>query len=182
MAILNIVRMGNPVLRKKARKLAPAEIRSAKIRQLVDSMIETMHYAKGIGLAAPQVNQSLQLAVIEFDSDNPRYHHLLKSLAQPLLILFNPKIKVLDEKKSGYWEGCLSVPGLRGFVRRPRKIQVDYLDSDAQKRSLVVKGFLSTVFQHELDHLQGSLYLDHILPQDRNRLAYEDEYIKYWVK
>jgi peptide deformylase len=180
MAILSIARMGNPILRKKARSLSTLEIHFPEIQKLVGDMLETMRSVQGIGLAAPQVFRSLQLAVIEFDPSNPRYKKSKISTSQPLLILFNPKIKVLDKKLQAYWEGCLSVPGLRGYVRRPRKIQVEFLDQDGEKQKVIAEGFLATVLQHELDHLKASLFLDHILPKDRERVAFLEEYVQFW--
>jgi peptide deformylase len=93
--------------------------------------------------------------------------------------VINPKITVLDEKEQGFWEGCLSVPELRGLVHRPRKVQVDYLDEHANPRTIVAEDFLATVFQHELDHLGGKLFVDRI--KDITKLAFLDEYRKYWT-
>ena len=90
-------------------------------------------------------------------------------------IIFNPKITVLDKEKQGFWEGCLSVPGLRGYVERPRKVKIDYLDENADERTIEVEDFLATVFQHELDHLIGMLYVDRM--EDVSTLMYEDEMI-----
>lgn len=176
MAIRKIARMGHPVLRQPARDLKPAEIRSPVIRQLVEDMIETMEEYGGIGLAAPQIHEPLRVAIIGYEGDNPRYRDQGK---QPLTVIFNPRTKVLDETRQGFWEGCLSVPDLRGLVRRPRKIQVDYLDQDAKPQTIVAEDFLATVFQHELDHLDGVLYLDRV--EDRTKIAFNDEYQKYWA-
>ena len=89
----------------------------------------------------------------------------------------NPSITVLDAEPAGYWEGCLSVPGLRGFVERPQHVRVAYTALDGRRRSIVARGFLATVFQHEFDHLDGKLYIDHIA--DPRKLAFEDEYVRY---
>src|SRR5215510_4004921 len=128
MAIRKVARLGHPVLRRQTRLLRPEEIRSPEIERLVDDMIETMHEYSGVGLAAPQVHESLRLAVIEVEGLNPRYHIAEE---QPLLVIFNAKVTVLDPTPHGFWEGCLSVPGLRGFVERPRKVKVDFLDRAA---------------------------------------------------
>lgn len=176
MAILKVARMGHPVLRKKARELAPEEIRSDEIRRLIQDMMETMKEYSGIGLAAPQVHQSVQLAIIGFSEDNERYRG---KGAFPLTVLINPLISVLDPTEQQYWEGCLSVPELRGLVARPRKIQVDYLNTEGQSETVVVEDFLATVFQHELDHLQGMLYIDRI--RDTTRLSFLEEYQRYWM-
>jgi peptide deformylase len=176
MAIRKVARMGHPVLRQKARDLTPAEIRAPETRQLIEDMIETMEEYGGIGLAAPQVHEPIRLALIGYDGENARYPD---SGDQPLTVIFNPQTTVLDEKKQGFWEGCLSVPELRGLVHRPRKIQIDYLDESAKPQRIVAEGFLATVFQHELDHLDGVLYVDRI--QDRTKFAFTEEYDRYWA-
>lgn len=176
MSILKVARMGHPVLREKARELTPAEIRSPEIQGLIEDMIETMHEYGGIGIAAPQVHRPLQLALVELDEDNERYsgHE-----GQPLGVYINPKITVLDAKEQAFWEGCLSVPELRGLVHRPRKIRVDFLDREGKARSIEAEDFLATVFQHELDHLAGKLFVDRVL--DTTKLAFLTEYQRYWV-
>jgi peptide deformylase len=176
MAIRKVARMGHPVLRQVGRELTPKEIKSPEIQRLIEDMIETMHEYGGIGIAAPQVHESLQLALIEFEEDSERYPDMGE---QPLMVVINPKITVLDEKEQGFWEGCLSVPELRGLVHRPRKVQVDYLDEHANPRTIVAEDFLATVFQHELDHLGGKLFVDRI--KDITKLAFLDEYRKYWT-
>ncbi len=175
MSILKVARMGHPVLREVARELTPQEIKSDEIRRLVEDMIETMHEYSGVGLAAPQVHRPLQLAVIEFEDDNPRYPD---AGAQGLTVFINPRITVLDGKEQGFWEGCLSVPELRGLVYRPRKVQVDYLDLEGKPQQLVAEDFLATVVQHELDHLQGTLYVDKI--KDLKKFSFIEEYHRYW--
>lgn len=166
--------MGHPILRKKARALSKEEISSPEIRRLVQDMIETMHEYGGVGLAAPQVHQSVQLAIIEFDEENARYPDLGH---QGLTVVINPKIKVLDSKPQGFWEGCLSVPELRGYVERPRKVQVDFTDLEGRSLSLTAEDFLATVVQHELDHLDGVLYVDRM--KDPTKFAFLDEYRRY---
>jgi peptide deformylase len=176
MAILKVARMGHPVLRQHARDLTPDEIRSPEIQRLIEDMVETMHEYSGIGLAAPQVHVPLQLAVIEFEEDSSRYPDMGQ---QPLSAYINPKITVLDTKEQAFWEGCLSVPELRGLVHRPRKIRVDYLDREAKPRSIEAEGFLATVFQHELDHLAGKLFIDRM--KDMTKFAFLLEYQRYWA-
>jgi peptide deformylase len=175
MAILKVARMGHPVLRKKARELSKEEIKSSDIQRLVQDMVETMREYSGIGLAAPQVHESMRLAVIELSPENSRYPGHGE---HPLMVLFNPKVTVLDSSLQGAWEGCLSIPEVRGWVKRPRKIQVDFLDLGGVERTLVAEGFLATVFQHELDHLDGRLFID--LIKDTTRLAFLTEYQRYW--
>ena len=170
MAILKVARMGHPVLRAACRDLTPEEIRSDRFRRLVADMRETMNEYGGVGIAAPQVHEPIRIALIEFGSDNPRYP---VDDAQPLVVLFNARVTVLDETLSGYWEGCLSLPGLRGYVERPSKVQVDYLNENAEPRTFVAEGFLATVCQHELDHLDGVLYIDRV--RDHAKLGYSEE-------
>lgn len=166
--------MGHPVLREKCRDLTDEEIRSPEVRRLVDDLRETMAEYGGVGIAAPQVHEPVRVALIEFGSDNPRYD---VADPQPLMVLFNARVRVLDESLSGFWEGCLSVPGLRGFVERPSQVRVDYQDADAQPQSLVADGFLATVCQHELDHLDGVLYVDRI--SDPTKLSFVEEFARY---
>jgi len=174
MAILKVARMGHPALREKCRALTPDEICSQETAALVENMLATMAEYGGVGLAAPQVHEPLRLALIEFSEDSGRYR---LEQAQPLLVVFNARVTVLDDAPSGFWEGCLSVPGLRGYVERPSKIRVDYLDMDAREQSITAEGFLATVLQHELDHLDGVLYIDRIV--DPSKLAFLEEYGRY---
>ena len=174
MTIRKVARMGHPVLRQRTRELSADEIRSPEVRRLVADMVETMHEYGGVGLAAPQVHEPLRIAVLEVDADNERYD---ADQEQPLLVVFNARVTVLDEAPHGFWEGCLSVPGLRGYVERPRKVQIDYLDVEARPRRIIAEDFVATVFQHELDHLDGVLYIDRI--RDPSKLAFMDEYQRY---
>lgn len=174
MAILKVARMGHPVLREVCRDLSPEEIRSDRFRQLVSDMRNTMLEYGGVGIAAPQVHEPVRIALIEFAADNPRY---AVAEPQPLAVLFNPRVTVLDGTASGFWEGCLSLPGLRGYVERPSKVQVDYLDENAEPRRVSAEGFRATVCQHELDHLDGVLYIDRI--RDHSKLTYSEEYERF---
>lgn len=177
MAIRKIARLGHPVLREKTREVTREEISSPEMRRLLKDMVETMHEYGGVGLAAPQVHESVRLAIIEFGEDNGRYE---TQGGQPLLVIFNARIKVLDPTPSGFWEGCLSVPGMRGYVERPSKIEVNYLDERGKPQTLVAEGFLATVFQHELDHLDGVLYVDKIT--DKSKFAFNEEYGRYHLE
>ena len=122
---LQILKLGNPILRLTAKELTKEEILSSEIQELIPKMWSVMKEAGGIGLAAPQIGISIQLAVIKLENDSERYDVLEDSEE---FIIFNPKLEVLDEKNQGFWEGCLSVPGLRGYVERPRKLKIKYLD------------------------------------------------------
>jgi peptide deformylase len=166
--------MGHPLLREVARELTPEEIASAELRMLVADMIDTLHDYGGIGLAAPQIAESLRLAIIEIDGGPGRYGEIPSI---PLTVFINPTIEVLDAATHGFWEGCLSVPGLRGFVERPQHVRVRYTTLRGDQEELELEGFLATVFQHEFDHLDGRLYIDRLA--DPTRLAFEEEFIRY---
>ena len=177
MAIRKVARLGHPVLRQVARDLSRAEILSEDTQRLVADMVETMREYGGVGLAAPQVHESLRLAVIEVEALGERYK---VEAAQPLIVFFNARVSVLDPSPHGFWEGCLSVPGMRGYVERPRKIKVDFLDQHAKPQTIVAEDFVATVFQHELDHLDGVLYVDKLA--DKNRYAFIEEYQRYHLQ
>ena len=172
MAVEKVIKMGNPLLREEAQPFQLDEIASNQTQGLVQTMWDTMEEYGGIGLAAPQIGISKQLAVIRIDEGNERHPEAEKSED---IVIFNPQITVLDETLQGFWEGCLSVPGLRGVVFRPRKVQIDFLDQSAQKVSFIAEDFLATVFQHELDHLFGKLFVDRI--EDISTLSFEDELV-----
>jgi peptide deformylase len=168
--VRKVIKMGNPLLREVAKEFTKDEILSGDMQDLITDMWDTMYAYDGIGLAAPQIGLSRQLAVIHLEEDSERYPELVESKK---FIIFNPSISILDETKQEFWEGCLSVPGLRGPVSRPRKIKVDYLDENAKENSIELEDFLATVFQHELDHLFGKLFVDRM--EDISLLAYEEE-------
>ena len=177
MSIKDVTKMGNPVLRKVAELVKPSDIKTPEFQSLLQDMFDTMKAQTGIGIAAPQINVAKQVALIEVSDDNPRYEGAGNS---KLYTIINPIISVLDQDKQGFWEGCLSVPGLRGFVERPKKIQVEFLNEQGVEETLVLEGFLSTVFQHEIDHLFGKLYIDRI--SDLSQLSYFDEYEKFHLE
>jgi len=170
MAIREIIRMGHPTLRQVARPLLQSELEEQWLHELIEDMKETLPAAGGIGLAAPQVNVSVRLAIIEIEEAVTRYGELE---AMPLTVFINPKIEVINPVTAGYWEGCLSVPGLRGFVERPQHVRVRAMDAQGQSFELELRGFLATVFQHEFDHLDGKLYVDRL--KDSRLLVFEDQ-------
>ena len=172
MSVKEILKMGNPLLREVAEDYSVEEIKNSETQLLLEDMWHSLAAAGGIGLAAPQIGISKQLAVIKLTEESDRYPDMEDSEA---FIIFNPKITVLDKTEQGFWDGCLSVPGLRGFVERSRKIRVDFLDENAKPRSIEVEDFLATVFQHELDHLVGKLYVDRI--KDITTVMFEDEMV-----
>ena len=174
MAIRKVARLGHPVLREPCRELTRAEIRSPATRRLVEDMRETMAEYAGVGLAAPQVHEPVRIAIIEFDPGDAERD---LDEGQTSFTVFNPKTTVLDPAPAGYWEGCLSVPGMRGYVERPRRVRVDYLDEAAKPARVVADGFLATVFQHELDHLDGVLYVDRLA--DPKLFAFNEEFNRY---
>jgi peptide deformylase len=171
MAVREVIRMGHPVLRQTARQVDLNEIQTPEFKALLKDMYDTMKKEGGIGIAAPQIAESLQVTLIELESGSSRYPNMPTT---GLLTIINPQIKVLSDEKQGFWEGCLSIPGLRGYVERPQNIQVDYLDENAKPQTVVLNDFLSTVFQHEIDHLFGILYPDRM--SDMTKLSYVEEY------
>lgn len=176
MAILKVANLGHPVLRQTAAKVDPAELRGAAMQRLIDDMIETMREYDGIGLAAPQVHVSRQLAVIDGEQlrDDPK----VPEVARRLLVVVNPVLRPRADKRFLHWEGCLSVPGLRGRVARVRELDVESLDRDGGPQRFVAEGFLAAVVQHEADHLAGKVYLDRMT--DLTALAYLREYRRHW--
>ena len=174
MAVRKIIRMGHPTLRKVARPVTSSDLRNSEIARLVNDMIDTLNDAGGIGLAAPQVDESVRLAIIEIPGGPSRYGEIAP---MPLTVFVNPRIEVVDPEPAGYWEGCLSVPGLRGYVERPQFVRVTYQDLDGKSHVLELKGFLATVFQHEFDHLDGVLYIDRM--NDSTKLVFDEEYVRY---
>jgi peptide deformylase len=169
MAIREIIRMGHPTLRRVARPLLREELATDEIQRLIADMIETLHDSGGVGLAAPQVDESIRLAIVDLPGGPSRYGDIPEL---PLTVFVNPVIEVLDQATEGYWEGCLSIPNLRGYVERPQHIVVKSWDLEGNLFEIELSGFMATVFQHEFDHLDGRLYIDHIA--DTNNLVFED--------
>jgi len=165
--------MGNPVLREIAKEISQEELKSESFRQLLIDLKDSMDHYGGIGIAAPQIGVSLKVAIIELEGPN-RYG---ENSELPLTVFVNPEIEILTDENQGFWEGCLSVPGLRGFVERPSKIRVRFLNEKGEKQEILAQGFLATVVQHELDHLFGTLYVDRI--KDPKLLSFQDEYEKF---
>jgi peptide deformylase len=179
MAILKIARMGHPVLAQVAQQVAnPA---APEIRRLVSDMIETMLDANGAGLAAPQVHVPLRVVVFQAPegrsdpglSEAERFDH-----TAPLTVLVNPKIEIVDDQVEGGWEGCLSVPGMRGFVERAFHIRYRGYDLDGREIARTAKGFHARVVQHECDHLDGILYPSRM--RDLGKLIFESE-ARHWA-
>ena len=168
MAKLKITQLGHPILRSQAQ---PVEnFTDKKLQQLIDSLIETVTVANGVGIAAPQVSQSYRLFIIA-SRPNPRYPHA--PTMNPKAII-NPKIIAHSEETVKDWEGCLSVPGLRGKISRYRTIEVEYCNPDGQIQHEILTDFIARIFQHELDHLNGLVFLDRL--ESREDLYTEEEY------
>ncbi len=184
MSILKIARMGHPVLRAKARALHPSEIRSPKIQQLIDDMFETMKEYQGVGLAAPQVHEGLRLFVAGFppvvnDEDDEDREDDEDEEDVPLMAVINPEIEVVTREVVEDWEGCLSIPDIRGRVPRARQITVRAYDRMGKKIEIQASGFTSRVIQHETDHLDGVLFFDRM--KGFQSLTFLDEYGRYWT-
>lgn len=170
MSILKVCRLGHPVLRMESRRVSPELLASPRVQTLIDDMMETMVEYYGVGLAAPQIHESLAIAVIESHSERG---------AIPMTVLVNPEVTVLDEATLEDWEGCLSIPDFRGRVPRWRKLRVDALDRHGKKIEITAEGFFARVIQHEFDHLMGKVYLDRM--PDLKTLTHLAEMQRYWL-
>ena len=179
---LEIVQAGNPVLRQLARALTPSEIASKKIKNLIGSMRETMHEAPGVGLAAPQIGLSLQLAVIE---DRAEYHKDVSAeqlrererRPVPFHAIINPKITKKSDDTAEFFEGCLSLPGFSALVPRARSVRVEFLNERGIKVILEASGWYARILQHEIDHLRGTLYIDRM---HSHTFASLENWNKFW--
>ncbi len=159
MAVLPIATVGDPVLRRRAREVGVDELRTPRVQRLIDDMIDTMRHAGGAGLAANQVGELLRIAVVEVTADNPRYPY---KPPIPLTVIVNPAIETLGDETAEINEGCLSVPDLRGTVERHVTVRVRRLDRDGRPCEDIRRGLTAGTFQHEVDHLDGVLFLDRV--------------------
>jgi len=179
---LEIVQAGNAVLRQRARALSVAEIRSREIAQLIESMRTCMREAPGVGLAAPQVGLSLQLAVIE---DRKEYHkdvaeaQLLERERRPVRfhVLINPAIEEIGGEKAEFFEGCLSLAGFSALVARARAVRVTCLDERGRQKVIEASGWYARILQHEIDHLRGTLYIDRMRTRSFTSM---ENWTKFW--
>ena len=176
MGVRKVIRMGHPTLRKRADDYPAEMIGGEDFLTLIEDMRETLHAYGGIGLAAPQIDVPYKIAVIEIETTDTRYGEVDQI---PFSVYINPVISVINSETAGFWEGCLSVPGLRGYVERPQHIRIDYLDEKGAPGSVELKGFLATVFQHEFDHLEGKLYIDRVT--DTTKLSFEEEFSEFFM-
>ncbi|HEY7405458.1 MAG TPA: peptide deformylase [Candidatus Angelobacter sp.] len=179
---LTIVQAGEPVLRKAARPLRPNEIRSREIRELIQQMKEAMYAAPGVGLAAPQIGQGIQLAIIE---DRPDYTKdwTPEQLADrerkvvPFHVMINPKLTLLGDEQVEFFEGCLSLANLMALVPRARRVRVECLDEKGEPNVIEASGWYARILQHEIDHLGGAMYVDRMYPRT---LMTVENYTRHW--
>lgn len=176
MSILKVANLGNPILRTIAQKLPAARITSAELQKFIGDMIDTMKEYDGVGLAAVQVHEPLQIAVLEV-AESPRYPDKPRI---PLSVLVNPKIIPLSQEMEDDWEGCLSIFDLRGTVPRYKHIQVQAQGKDGRDLDFVASGFHARVIQHEWDHLNGKVFLDRMA--DLSTLTYTRELARFWAR
>ena len=176
MAILKVSRLGHPVLRKPAESVQVQEIQSPEFQRLIDDMIDTMREYDGVGLAAPQIHVSKQVAVIEVN-ENLRYPNMKKV---PLTVLINPRIANRSNNLLESWEGCLSIPDLRGIVPRNASLTCEALDQNGKSIKIEASDFFARVIQHEFDHLQGNVYLDRM--SNLKSLTHLNEFARYWAE
>lgn len=174
MAILKVAVLGNPILRVPAEPVK--SVQAPEIQRLIDDMVETMREYRGVGLAAPQVHRSLQIAVIEEEKnpDSP------KEPSRPLAVLINPRIVPVTDQMEEDWEGCLSIPELRGKVPRFKEIEIQAQDRRGRPLHLKASEFFARVIQHEHDHLLGTLFLDRM--KSFETLTFPAEYARYWAR
>jgi peptide deformylase len=176
MSLLKVARMGHPVLRTRAREIERAELKQASMQKLIDDMIDTMHEYHGVGLAAPQIHEGVRIFVAAI---NPVEEEPLPPDAEPMVFI-NPVITPVGNDVRDDWEGCLSIPDIRGRVPRARVIKVSAMDRSGGKIDIASQDFPARVIQHETDHLDGVLFLDRM--RSFETLAYLDEYSRYWSK
>ena len=170
MALLKIAKLGNPILRNVAAPVDPRTIKSGEIQALIDDMFETMYDEPGIGLAAPQVSRSIQLAVMGCKGEG----------GFPETVLINPSIVYYGPEQVEHWEGCLSVDGLRGKVTRPSLVRVKGFNRKGKPLDFEATGLYAVCIQHELDHLIGKVFLDRMT--DFSSLTQLHEFVQYWQK
>lgn len=179
---LKIVQAGNPVLRKQGRQLSKEEIGSNSIQELIELMREAMRDAPGVGLAAPQIGESIQLAVIEdraeYLSDlSPEQLARLQRSAIPFHVIINPKLSFLDNSSAQFFEGCLSVEGYQAVVDRALNVRVECLNERGEELTINAQGWYARILQHEIDHLNGTLYVDRM--KTRTLMTVENA-LRFW--
>ncbi len=173
MSILKVAQLGNPILRRNSSDVPLPMIQTPDFQKFIDDMIDTMHEYDGVGLAAPQVHVNLRVFTMEVLS-NPRYPNRAD---YPLTIVINPVITIINSDSVGDWEGCLSIPGLRGFVPRTFSLNLKGLDRQGKAIDLSLEGFPARIAQHETDHCNGKIYLDRM--PSFTKLAFQREYERF---
>ena len=176
MTVLKIAKLGNPVLRQVAKSLDLNDLAESSMQTFIDDMIETMHHEGGVGLAAPQVNRSIQIVVLEY-AENERYPD---ELSIPLTVLVNPVLSDYSQETKEGWESCLSLVDFRGLVPRSTTVTLNAYDRQGKKIQKTVSDFEAVVLQHELDHLKGFVFLDRM--EDLTQLSYQEEFEEFWLK
>jgi peptide deformylase len=172
MSILKVARMGHPVLRRRARALDKTELKNPLLQKFFDDMIDTMYEYNGVGLAGPQVHEGLRVFVAMLDEEPGE-----KSEAA---VIINPQISPVGSALEEGWEGCLSIPDIRGMVPRHADITLKAIDRHGKDIEIRLHGFPARVAQHETDHLDGVLFLDRM--QSMQTLTFLDEFSRYWTK
>ena len=175
MSILKVSRLGHPVLREKARPIERADIKNPVVQKLIDDMIETMVEYHGVGLAAPQVHEGVRLFVASLDSGKDDDAEESEPIA-----LINPEVTLVGADRVEDWEGCLSIPDIRGKVPRATEVRVKAFDRRGERIELRASNFSARVIQHEADHLDGILFFDRM--SSFETLTFLDEYSRYWAK
>ena len=178
MSILKVARMGHPVLRARAKPLSPADIRHPALQNLIDDMMDTMAEYHGVGLAAPQVHESLRLFIAVLESAKPEPGTETPD-PEPIAII-NPEITPIGGEIVEDWEGCLSIPDIRGRVPRAKEIRLRGFDREGGRLDLTLRDFPARVAQHEADHVEGILFFDRMRTFDT--LSFLDEYSRYHAK
>ncbi|MZG31372.1 MAG: peptide deformylase [Nitrospinae bacterium] len=178
MAVLKVAKLGNPVLRQVAKQVDLKELadQQSGLQQFIDDMIDTMREEGGVGLAAPQVNRSLQIVVLEYEN-NDRYPG---ESSIPVTVLVNPVLSDYSEEEALGWESCLSLIDFRGLVPRSTSVTLNAYDRDGNKVEKRASGFEAVVLQHEIDHLNGKVFLDRM--EDLTQLSYQEEFEEFWLK
>jgi peptide deformylase len=161
-SVRQVVEIGDPVLRQRARELSREEISSPEIQELIDDLIETKRATNGAGIAANQVGEPVRVAIVEVEEGNPRYPY---KPPVPLTVIINPTLEPVGEELIEINEGCLSVPDLRGSLQRHLAIRVRYLDREGTEHEEERRGLTAGTFQHEVDHLEGVLFVDRADPR-----------------
>jgi peptide deformylase len=181
MSILKVAHMGHPVLRAKARPLAPADIKHAALQGLIDDMLDTMAEYHGVGLAAPQIHESLRLFVGLLESAKPEPPKDGADAVEPEPIaIINPEITPVGDEIIEDWEGCLSIPDIRGRVPRVREIRLRGFNREGGRIDMTLHDFPARVALHETDHLDGILFFDRM--RSFESLTFLDEYSRYHAK